>query len=1361
LSQAVDPDLLVPRTCTTLNEQSGERKSRPLEDFRALPSYVLLGDPGAGKTRSFEREAAATGGRYIRARAFAALDPNPQLAGKTLFIDGLDEMRASGGDGRTPLYQVRQHLDRLGRPPFRLSCREADWYGDSDSVALLEIAPGDSLAVLHLDPLSDADIALLLAHKFGRADPADFVRQAEHHGLADLLRNPQTLTLLARAVGETWPDGRRKTYELACQQLVRELNQEHRAATRANAPTADAQLDAAGFLCAVQLLAGIVGFALDDDVADDQHVLWRRLSASPAMPLLDALASSLFQRDEREQQRIPVHRSIAEFLGARHLAALIDSEGLPLGRVVALIAGEDGGIVPDLRGLSAWLTVHCHGARAELVERDPLGVVLYGDVRDFPTDDKRRVLAALRSEAERYANFRFQDWAAAPFGALATPDMMPVFLELLASPSRAEADIALLDCALDALRYGPPLPELTTDASRLEALLDAAARDASYPAHIRHSTLTILLRDLPRNAARLVAIAKDVQAGAVEDREDQLLGRLLTELFPEFIRPAEVFDFLHPEKQDHFVGEYHAFWGHRLPEKAPAELLPELIDQLAQRAPTLRKSFKHYQADRLAGWVLARALEAHGDAIDDVRLYDWLGAGLNEYGNPHIDGEHQKRVAAWLAARPERYKAMLLIGDSRCIGKENVWSCLFHSSSRLYGAEPPVDFVSWCLERAATETHGEFQQFYFAQAARQLIRQGGQEWLTLGALDYLAPWIATHPEFEAYQRSFVSCDIDDWRREDAARKREWDKDREQRREGWRGHFREHLEAIRAGSAHPQILHELAQVYLLQHLDIEGETPRERLADFLGNDEELIEAAYAGFRRSLERNDLPSVAEIVDLEAKGRMHFIRQPCLAGMEELYAADPAAMLHLDNEVLRKLLAFRLTWVAENEAEWFSTLVKARPALVGEVLVAYALPLLRKGNEHLHGIWQLAYDEDFPQVAREALPDLLKGFPLRAKSQLLTNALDPLLKSALRYLDRSALAFIVAARLAQGSMSSAQRIHWLACGLILSPREYEASLAAHIGKSKILAARLGGFLHDRDWRTGWSASLPESTLALLIELLAPDSPPELQTGAHWVSPAMHTADEVRAFIDTLGGNPSVDARHQLERLLSLPALAPWHNRLRHAAQAQRIARHKASFRHLDAAEVCHTLANLQPSNVADLAALAYDHLRDLARKIRDGSTNDYRQYWSLDESNKRPLRPKPENDCRDALLSDLTERLGRLGVDAIKEGYYAEDKRADIRVAFGGAQGFNVPIEIKKDGHSDLWRSMREQLIERYTRDPGADGFGIYLVFWFGGKNMPLPQEGKKPRSAAELEERLRQPLTIEESRRVLVCVIDCSQP
>ncbi|MBL8401552.1 hypothetical protein [Accumulibacter sp.] len=1361
MSQVVDPDLLVPRTCTTRNEQSGERKSQPLEDFRAVPAYVLLGDPGAGKTKSLKREAAATGGHYLPARTFATLEPGPQLAGKTLFIDGLDEMRAAGGDGRTPLYQVRQHLDRLGRRAFRLSCREADWYGDSDRVALLEVAPGGSLAVLHLDPLSDADITWLLACKFGRTDPADFVHQAERHGLAELLRNPQTLTLLARAVGESWPDGRRKTYELACRQLVREPNAERRAATRASARTDDALLDAAGFLCAAQLLAGIAGFALDDDAVDDQHSLWRELAASCDTPLLDALASGLFQRDDREQQRIPVHRSIAEYLGARHLAALIDRQGLPLGRVVALMAGEDGGIVSDLRGVAAWLSVHCRGARAELVERDPLGVVLYGDVRDFPIDDKRRVLAALEAEAKRYPHFRFQDWTAVPFGALATPDMVPTFLELLADPARSEADIALLDCALDALHYGPRLAEIAApeELLRFDALLEAVARDASYPSHIRHSALKILLRDLPRHAARLVAIARSVQAGIVEDNDDELLGCLLTELFPEFIRPAELFDFLHQEKRDRLIGVYRMFWGHHLPKTAQAETLPELLDQLAQRSPALRKSLDDLQVERMAGGLLARALEAHGDTIDDTRLYDWLGAGLDEHDSPRIDDQHQKRVAAWLAARPERYKVTLLVGAARCIGKENVWFCLSNCASRLYGAEPPADIVPWYLDRAAAATHGEFQHFYFAQAAWRLIGQGGQGFLTLDALDYLAPWIAAHPEFEAYLRGFVSCDIDDWRRKDAARKRERDKDREQRQEGWRRHFHEHLDAIRAGSAHPGILHELAQVYLRRFLDIEGETPHERLADFLGGDEELIAAAYAGFRRSLDRDDLPSVTEIIDLETKGRMHLIRQPCLAGMEELYGSDPDAAMQLGEEVLRKLLAFRLTWVAEKDSDWFTALVKARPVLVAEALVAYALPLLRKGREHLYGIWQLAYDDDFAAVARTALPDLLKGFPLRAKNQLLANVLDPLLKGALRHLDRTTLAGIVSARLAQCSMSAAQRVYWLACGLMIAPHGYGALLAAHIGKSRTLAVHLGAFLRDRERLPCASDNLPESTLALLIELLAPGSPPERPLGECWVSPTMQTADEVRAFIDALGGNPSEAARLELERLLTMSKLEPWHKRLCHAAQVQRIARRKACFQRLEVAEVCRTLANRGPANAADLVALADAHLRDLAGKIRDGNTNDYRQYWSLDESNKKLSRSKPENDCRDALLSDLAERLGRLGVDAIKEGYYAEDKRADIRVSFGGAQGFNVPIEIKKDNHSDLWRAIHEQLIERYTRDPGAAGFGIYLVFWFGGNDMPLPQEGKKPRSAAELEERLRQTLSVEESRRIRVCVIDCA--
>jgi hypothetical protein len=849
-----------------------------------------------------------------------------------------------------------------------------------------------------------------------------------------------------------------------------------------------------------------------------------------------------------------------------------------------------------------------------------------------------------------------------------------------------------------------------------------------------------------------------VYSGTVKDEDDQLLGELLAELFPEYIRPSEVFDYFRPPRQPSLLGSYHVFWWHRLSERAPDELLPEILDHLAQRGLALDELLEDHEITHTVGDLLVRALEAHGDAVDNARLYEWLGAGLDEYGHPRLDAKHRERVGAWLAKRPDRYKAVLLTGVARCVGKEEIRACLFSSASRLYGAEPPADIVLWYLDQAAAETHSEIRRHFFEQAAIRL--RAGQDWLALEALEYLERWIATHQEFASYLECFVSCSVDDWRGKDAARARKANKAREQRQADWHSHFREHVDAIRDGSAHPQILHELAQVYLRPHLDIKGETPRERLADFLGYDEELIAAAYAGFRRSLCRDDLPSVAEIVDLETKGRMHFIRQPCLAGIEELYANDPEAAMHLDDDVLRKLVAFRFTWGADLKAEWCTALVKTRPDLVAGVLLTYALSLLRKGRDYLHGIWQLAYDDEYAAVALAVLPDLLIGFPLRAKNRQLTNILDPLLKAALRHLDPLALVDIISARLEQGSMSAAQRVYWLACGLMLSPHAYEAALARYIGASKMRRSHLGAFIHDGERRPGFYAALPESSLALLIELLAPGSPPERPTGAYWVSPAMQTADEVRRFIDTLGANPSEAAGQQLARLLVMPQLAPWQGRLQHAAHTQRIARRKAAFRPSGIAEICRTLANREPANAADLAALTYEHLRELGRKIRDGSTNDYRQYWEYNE-NHQPVRPKRENDCRDILLSALIERLGRLGIDAVKEGYYADDNRADIRVSFGGAAGFNVPIEIKKDSHSDLWRAMREQLIERYTRDPGADGFGIYLVLWFGGKDMPLPQVGKKPRSAAELEERLRQTLSPEEGRRISVCVIDCALP
>ena len=92
-------------------------------------------------------------------------------------------------------------------------------------------------------------------------------------------------------------------------------------------------------------------------------------------------------------------------------------------------------------------------------------------------------------------------------------------------------------------------------------------------------------------------------------------------------------------------------------------------------------------------------------------------------------------------------------------------------------------------------------------------------------------------------------------------------------------------------------------------------------------------------------------------------------------------------------------------------------------------------------------------------------------------------------------------------------------------------------------------------------------------------------------------------------------------------------------------------------------------------------------AYQIRNGNTDDYRQFWN--EGPRRQLgTPKHEDACRDALLSDMQQRLVPLGIDAQPEDHNADDKRADIRVSYGGKDRF----EVHKD---DVGRRFMETVL------------------------------------------------------------------
>ena len=111
-----------------------------------------------------------------------------------------------------------------------------------------------------------------------------------------------------------------------------------------------------------------------------------------------------------------------------------------------------------------------------------------------------------------------------------------------------------------------------------------------------------------------------------------------------------------------------------------------------------------------------------------------------------------------------------------------------------------------------------------------------------------------------------------------------------------------------------------------------------------------------------------------------------------------------------------------------------------------------------------------------------------------------------------------------------------------------------------------------------------------------------------------------------------------------------------------------------------------------------------------------------------------------------------------AVREGHYVSDKRADIRVGYGG---FNVPVEIKKNSHRDLWDSLQKQLVAKYTTDPATAGHGIYIVLWFGADKTARAIDHHRPATAEELRQFLKQGLTPEHDGKISVGVLDVTKP
>jgi hypothetical protein len=540
-----------------------------------------------------------------------------------------------------------------------------------------------------------------------------------------------------------------------------------------------------------------------------------------------------------------------------------------------------------------------------------------------------------------------------------------------------------------------------------------------------------------------------------------------------------------------------------------------------------------------------------------------------------------------------------------------------------------------------------------------------------------------------------------------------------------------------------------------------------LANMLGP--ENADAALQGLIATLEQPNTPTLNDVAQLSGQRQYSTGWHRQLAGLTEQFART-GSLAVVSEELLRAMLAFDLTqptpvggrnrsgWV---RYPWKAAALRERPDLVRDAYLAVTRVKLAGVDRMIDGLRELLTDEALAAFRGDVTLELLRDFPnanIYRLNELLDSAVSmPSLHSAFLALAGQVLAGRVAT-------DPAQHDRWLAAAYILAPATYQTMVDATARARPCLVFDLReftGFLHMHGHARQTPLHVPQ--LEFLARLTGSLYPRAGHPSGGWGGDQnpWDASDYFRSLVNSIAAMPSEPATNALSRLAEDPQLASYRDEVLHALAQQRTRRRANDYDRPNWPQTVKALSNGAPATVPDLHALVLDHLEELRSRIASQNTDLYKNFWNIDGHGKL-IAPRPEAACRNFVVTLLRARLAPLAVMVEPEGHMVADKRADISMAMPGRK---ILCELKRDYHAEVWTAATSQLERFYTRDPEAQGFGIYVVFWFGdkrGSTMPAPPEGlHRPITATEMESMLRAGVPDDRKSRIAVVVIDVSGP
>jgi hypothetical protein len=909
------------------------------------------------------------------------------------------------------------------------------------------------------------------------------------------------------------------------------------------------------------------------------------------------------------------------------------------------------------------------------------------------------------------------------------------------------AGFGVRSIVVEAAALGEPRPELKDDFAHVLLRAPSAYAERLY-------ALIALLRIGPEGnaAVRTAFVNLGTDRNAVRLRAE-IIRRLYGEPFGPVEIKALLTDIAASTSGDTVTGILYM-----LGERMPLTDIAAVLDGLPPAAQASRASRRNeWEVARFIDRSLIRAWQGMAE-IDPARALCWLKL-RNSYSSGYGGGRSDELRAA-IRDRRDRLIAITDHFVETIVPDENRWLHLARFREVTLLEVAPVELLDRLMAHMERVPAGSDNELFYFEAALWICYSTDAPEGS-AAFEKLFARAENRADLRPLRDAAITCKLPT-----GYSRRPTQDDGEQKPEELRRKFEKEADAIRNGN-HLGWLGWAAQVYFGLFADSDDSmSPRKRLVEALG--EANTDIAIAGFVAALSRTDLPTLDSVVKSSVQHQHYDWWFVLTAGLMERWQTKPG-LVGLSDDFLKAMIAFDLTnpvfEMVEGSSrvvvpEWKAAIMQGRPEIGRDAYTALAQAKLTNGDQIVDGLRELMVEETFKPFRAETALAFLRDFP-NADRFLLDQLIDGVISTPAAHGEFLALAD----RVLSGAVPVGvpQRNLWLAAAYLLSPSHYQAELEA-------IAAQRPGIVFDLRDHTGYDthgdrqpSSLPLPQLEFLARLTG-----TLYTqvgfptgGLNGNTNAWDAAEYCRKLIDTISALPSEAATATLGRLEADPNLASYSDNLRHALSNQEKRRRDSQYDRPDWPSTIKSLENGAPATAADLHALLLDQLGDLRTRIGHENTDIYKSFWNLDRY-ARPKTSRPEEACRDTLVTLLRPPLAPKGVTVEPEGHMVADKRADIS---GAMPGRKILSELKRDYHADLWTAADRQLERFYAHDPEAKGFGIYAVFWFGDKRgsaIPKHPGGvAPPKSAAELERMLRDLVPAERRHRIAVLVIDVTGP